>query len=80
MKLIENYKKRKRTKELTIESLKEELLEAYRKIDQKDQKIIELFYIRDEKQKKINELLEENRELRERNGKKRLSKTSGKVQ
>lgn len=66
MKIIENYKKRKNTKKLTIESLKEELIECYRKINEKDNRIIELFYLRDEQQKKIKELLEENKELRER--------------
>lgn len=66
MKIIENYKKRKNTKKLTIESLKEELIECYRKINEKNNKIIELFYLRDEHQKKIKELLEENKELRER--------------
>ena len=66
MKIIENYKKRKNTKKLTIESLKEELIECYRKINEKDTRIIELFYLRDEQQKKIKELLEENKELRER--------------
>lgn len=66
MKLIENYKKRKNTKKLTIESLKDELIECYRKIDEKDNRIIELFYLRDEHQKKIKDLLEENKKLRER--------------
>lgn len=66
MKIIENYKTRKNTKKLTIESLKEELIECYRKINEKDNRIIELFYLRDEQQKKIKELLEENKELRER--------------
>lgn len=66
MKIIENYKKRKNTKKLTIESLKEELIECYRKINEKDKRIIDLFYLRDEQQKKIKELLEENKELRER--------------
>lgn len=66
MKIIENYKKRKNTKKLTIESLKEELIECYRKINEKDNRIIELFYLRDEQQRKIKELLEENKKLRER--------------
>ena len=66
MKIIENYKKRKNTKKLTIESLKEELIECYRKINEKDRRIIDLYYLRDEQQKKIKELLEENKELRER--------------
>lgn len=66
MKIIENYKKRKNTKKLTIESLKDELIECYRKIDEKDNRIIELFYLRDDNQKKIKELLEENKKLRER--------------
>lgn len=66
MKIIDIYKKRKNTKKLTIESLKEELIECYRKINEKDNRIIDLYYLRDEQQKKIKELLEENKELRER--------------
>lgn len=66
MKIIENYKKRKNTKKLTIESLKEELIECYRKINEKDNRIIDLYYLRDEQQRKIKELLEENKELREK--------------
>ena len=64
--IMEKRKKRKNTLKNQIETLRNELLDAYRKIDSKDQKIIELFCIRDEKQRKINELLEENKELREK--------------
>lgn len=49
-----------------IQSLKDELLEAYRKIDKKDQLIVELYCVRDEKQRKIDELLEELKEYREK--------------
>ena len=66
MKLIEEYKKRKRTKELTIESLKEELLGCYRTIETKNQTIFDLYYLRDELNEKIKELLEENEKLRRR--------------
>lgn len=53
-----------------IQSLKDELLEAYRKIDKKDQLIVELYCIRDEKQRKIDELLEELKEYREKKARK----------
>ena len=56
MKLIYNYKKRKQTKEFLIESLKEELLDCYRKLDKKDELIIELYTVRNEKEIKIKEL------------------------
>lgn len=60
----QKLRKKKNTKQLQIESLKQELLECYRKIDKKDQLIIELYYLRDEKDKKIKELLEENEKVR----------------
>ena len=74
MKIIAKYKKRKNSYLNEIESLKEELLKCYRKIEIKDQLIIELFTIRAEKESKIQELLDENKELRENNIKKRRVK------
>ena len=76
MKIIEKYKKRKQTKEFLIESLKEELLECYRKLDKKDELIIELYTVRNEKDYKIKELLEENKELREKKIKKGVKKNA----
>lgn len=68
--MIKEIMKKRKTKINTlkneIQSLKDELLEAYRKIDKKDQLIVELYCVRDEKQRKINELLEENNNLREK--------------
>lgn len=76
MKLIDNYKKRKQTKEFLIESLKEELLDCYRKLDKKDELIIELYTVRNEKEIKIKELLDENKELREKKSKKGVKKNA----
>ena len=68
--IIEKREKRKNTLENQIATLKEELLNAYRKIDEKDQKIIELFYVRDDLKREKNELLEELKELREKKARK----------
>ena len=76
MKLLENYKKRKQTKDFMIESLKEELLECYRKLEEKDQLIIELYQLRNEKEYKIKELLNENKILREKKIKKGVKKNA----
>ena len=66
------FKKRKtkyNTIKLKFEAQKNELLNAYRKIDEKDQLIIELFYLRDDLNNKIKELLEENESLRRKKNK-----------
>ena len=66
------FKKRKtkyNTIKLKFEAQKDELLNAYRKIDEKDQLIIELFYLRDDLNNKIKELLEENESLRRKKNK-----------
>ena len=66
------FKKRKtkyNTIKLKFEAQKDELLNAYRKIDEKDQLIIELFYLRDDLNNKIKELLEENELLRRKKNK-----------
>lgn len=72
--MIKEIMKKRKTKINTlkneIQSLKDELLEAYRKIDKKDQLIVELYCIRDEKQRKIDELLEELKEYREKKARK----------
>lgn len=52
--------------DIIIETQKEELLECYRKLDEKDRKIFELFEKRDELQQQNKELLEELKELREK--------------
>ena len=52
--------------DIIIETQNEELLECYRKIDEKDRKIFELFEKRDELQQQNKELLEELKELREK--------------
>lgn len=79
MRIIEKYKKRKNSYLNEIESLKEELLKCYRKLDEKDQLIIELYQLRCEKEHKIKELLEENTELREKNIKKRSVKNESRI-
>lgn len=66
------FKKRKtkyNTIKLKFEAQKNELLNAYRKIDEKDQLIIDLFYLRDDLNNKIKELLEENESLRRKKNK-----------
>ena len=72
--MIKEIMKKRKTKINTLknekQSLKDELLEAYRKIDKKDQLIVELYCIRDEKQRKIDELLEELKEYREKKARK----------
>ena len=72
--MIKKIMKKRKTKINTlkneIQSLKDELLEAYRKIDKKDQLVLELYCVRDEKQRKINELLEELKEYREKKARK----------
>lgn len=72
--MIKEIMKKRKTKINTlkneIQSLKDELLEAYRKIDKKDQLVIELYCVRDEKQRKIDELLEELKEYREKKARK----------
>ena len=72
--MIKEIMKKRKTKINTlkneIQSLKDELLEAYRKIDKKDQLVLELYCVRDEKQRKINELLEELKEYREKKARK----------
>ena len=79
MKIIEKYRKRKNTYLNEIESLKEELLKCYRKIEIKDQLIIELFTIRAEKETKIYKLLEENKELREKKSKRGVKKNESRT-
>ena len=64
--IIKKLKRKNNTKNLKNESLKEELLQAYRNIDKKNQTIIELLYLKEEKENKIKELLEENKNLREK--------------
>ena len=63
-KLIQKRRTKYNTIKLKFEAQKNELLNVYRKIDEKDQLIIELFYLRDDLNKKIKELLEENETLR----------------
>lgn len=66
------FKKRKtkyNTIKLKFEAQKNELLNAYRKIDEKDQLIIDLFYLRNDLNNKIKELLEENESLRRKKNK-----------
>lgn len=64
--IMNKIRKRRNSKNLQIASLKEELLKAYQKIDEKNQRILELFELRDELQNKIKNILEENKELREK--------------
>lgn len=72
--MIKKILKKRRTKINTLEnkvaSLKDELLNAYRKIDEKDRKIFELFDIRDDLKRENKELLGELKELRERKARK----------
>ena len=56
--------------DLIIETQKQELLECYRKIDEKNKLIISLFEQRDDLKTKIKELLEENKELHEKKSRK----------
>ncbi len=56
--------------DIIIESQQKELLECYRKIDEKNILIFSLFEQRDDLKNKIKELLEENQELREKKCKK----------
>ena len=67
MKLLDNYKKRKNTKEISIEALIEENRKLLEKIDEKNDLIISLYYLRDELNLKIKELLEENEKKRRSN-------------
>ena len=76
MKIIDKYKKRKNSYLNEIESLKEELLTCYRKLEEKDQSIIELYQLRNEKEIKIKELLDENKDLREKKIKKGVKKNA----
>ena len=57
--------------DIIIETQNEELLECYRKIDEKDRKIFELFEVRDDLQNKIRELTEEIKELNEKRSRKK---------
>lgn len=72
--MIKKILKKRRTKINTLEnkvaSLKDELLNAYRKIDEKDRKIFELFDIRDDLKRENKELSGELKELRERKARK----------
>lgn len=52
--------------DIIIETQQKELLDCYRKIEEKNQLIFSLFEARDELKLKNKELLEENKELRER--------------
>lgn len=52
------------TKNLIIESQKEEIYNLTKKINEKNELIMSLYYLRDDLQNKIKELLEENEELR----------------
>lgn len=52
--------------DIIIETQQKELLDCYRKIEEKNQLIFSLFDARDELKLKNKELLEENKELRER--------------
>ena len=56
--------------DIIIETQEKELLECYRKIEEKNQLIFSLFDLRDEQKQKIKELLEENEELRKKKVKK----------
>ena len=63
----QKIKKRKNTKELSIEALIEENRKLLKKIDEKNDLIISLYYLRDELNLKIKELLEENEKKRRNN-------------
>ena len=52
------------TKNLIIDSQKEEIYKLTKKINEKNELIMSLYYMRDDLQNKIKELLEENEELR----------------
>ena len=52
--------------DIIIETQQKELLDCYRKIEEKNQLIFSLFEVRDELKFKNKELLDENKELRER--------------
>ena len=69
--MLDKRKRRKNTLHNQIDSLKDELLNDKRKIEKKDQMIIDLFYVRDELQRKNDELLEELKEYREKEARKR---------
>lgn len=56
--------------DIIIETQEKELLECYRKIEEKNQLIFSLFETRDELKKKNKELTEELKELREKKVKK----------
>ena len=52
------------TKNLIIESQKEEILKLTKKVNEKNELILSLYSLRDDLNQKIRELLEENEELR----------------
>lgn len=56
--------------DIIIETQEKELLECYRKIEEKNQLIFSLFETRDDLKKKNKELTEELKELREKKVKK----------
>lgn len=68
----QRLRKKNNTKDIQIQSLKEENRKLLKKIDEKNDLIISLYYLRDEKDNKIKELLEENETLQRH--KKRISK------
>ena len=69
--IIRKRKRRKNTLQNQIDTLKDELLNDKRKIQEKDQLIFSLFEKRDELKQQVNELLEELKEYREKEARKR---------
>lgn len=69
--IIRKRQRRKNTLQNQIDTLKNELLNDKRKIEEKDQLIFSLFEKRDELKQQVNELLEELKEYREKEARKR---------
>ena len=69
--IIRRRKRRKNTLQNQIDTLKNELLNDKRKIQEKDQLIFSLFERRDELIQRVNELLKELKEYKEKETKKK---------